>query len=144
MADAYTRLSEPLEVSSPPETKRESAWWLIAVVVGWYLLAQIPAFVFAFTETITLRAMRTTAAAVPYVHILVTLLATFAGQCVYLLGSLVRGRIVGLGDLRAGLSFLHIEKSCFLRRRNWMYPNCHSRRIQHPAGDCGRTRSGGW
>ena len=106
MADAYTRLSEPLEVSSPPETKRESAWWLIAVVVGWYLLAQIPAFVFAFTETITLRAMRTTAAAVPYVHILVTLLATFAGQCVYLLGSLVRGRIVGLGDLRAGLSFL--------------------------------------
>lgn len=104
MADAYTRLTEPLEVSSPPETKRESAWWLILVAIGWLILANIPAFFFGFITAVSVRAMGRTMATTPNALVLIELLGVLGVGGIFLLASYLRGRIIGRGDIRIGLS----------------------------------------
>jgi membrane protease YdiL (CAAX protease family) len=102
MSAVEPRLAEPAGTAAmPADAPAESAWWIIAVAIGWLLLVAVPGFFFGFVRGF---AGGIGSPLSPDVGMLLRVMGTLVAGCVLLAASFVRGRIVGQGDVRAGLS----------------------------------------
>lgn len=91
---------EPI-IAEPLGSRPESAWRLVLVAVGWILLTQAATFVIGFFAGF-FRASLHLQAGLVY-EILTRSAYSFATASVILTAAIMRGRIIGAGDIRAGL-----------------------------------------
>jgi membrane protease YdiL (CAAX protease family) len=85
-----------------PSPQPESPWRLIAVAVGWVLLAEATAGVIGFFSGFFRTTMRVPASVTS--ELLLLTLSLLGAGIVLLAASIIRGRIIGDGDVRKGLS----------------------------------------
>jgi membrane protease YdiL (CAAX protease family) len=81
--------------------RTESAWRLIAVAIGWILLAEAAAGVFGFFIGFFRSVLHLQTGLV--FELLTRSTYSFAAASVILVATIVRGRIIGTGDVHAGL-----------------------------------------
>jgi membrane protease YdiL (CAAX protease family) len=104
------KAAEPLSILTPPAEPQESAWWIIAVVFGWYILGNVAAFFIGFFAAFTARAMGATLSALPNFNVLTLFMSSIAVASIFLLASLLRGRMIGEGNIGAGLSNVAVRR----------------------------------
>jgi membrane protease YdiL (CAAX protease family) len=97
-----------------PALKPETPWWLLLVVLGWLILANLPAFVVGFIGALSLRVAGIRLDTAPTAQLVINGLGAFGAQCVLLLAAWIRGRMVGQGDLRAGWSVRPVRKKLLI------------------------------
>jgi membrane protease YdiL (CAAX protease family) len=89
---------------SKTDAEPESVRYLVPVAVGWWLLAQIPAVLFGIALAADLIQGSTES------RRLVDEIADLGSNGIVVFSALVRGRIVGRGDVKAGLGYEPIAR----------------------------------